>query len=252
MPICSNGHESDMTDYCSTCGVVMSPSGAPEAADPAAVSEPAAAAPEPHVEAPSSAPPAAANGPSCPNCSSSRSEDDVFCENCGFDFLTGTAPEAAPTTSSPSPTSSPDVGTTGPGMSSPAAEKQSFVAVVTCDRGYFDLTAGDSELSYPDPEPDPVRIPLSGELLIGRYSETRGVYPEIDSLATSGDPAVSSRHAIIRIKPDGSAILLDVGSTNGTFLDDDTDPIAQGVEMAVIAGSIVRVGAWTRITVESA
>jgi len=225
MPTCTNGHESDTSDYCSICGI--------------AFGEPDAAPVAPPVTEPPPPVPDRATGPSCTNCDSPRNEEDVFCENCGYDFLTGTAPAPEPVVST-GEASEP---------SAPSGTAPDLEAVVGCDREYFDLMAGDSDLGYPDPEPAEVRIPLTGELLIGRYSQSRGVYPEIDSLATSGDPAVSSRHAMLRLKANGLAIVVDVGSTNGTYLDGATEPIVAGVETELVEGSILRVGAWTRITI---
>ncbi|WP_108718332.1 FHA domain-containing protein [Miniimonas sp. S16] len=76
--VCPNGHLSEATDYCDTCGEpiasVASPSPAPVA--PAA-----------------SAPAGASAGQACPNCGATAAAGALFCENCGYDFTTGTAPQ---------------------------------------------------------------------------------------------------------------------------------------------------------------
>jgi hypothetical protein len=73
--ICPQGHTSQAEDYCDICG---SPIGAASAA--------------PAV--PSPAEPATGGEPrECPHCGSPAAPNALFCENCGYDFTTGTAPQ---------------------------------------------------------------------------------------------------------------------------------------------------------------
>jgi pSer/pThr/pTyr-binding forkhead associated (FHA) protein len=101
----------------------------------------------------------------------------------------------------------------------------------------------------PCPVGSPERIfPLDfAENLIGRRSERRGIYPEID---LSSDPGVSSRHAILYREANGTLTLLDVGSTNGTQL--GGKEIAAGVRTSLQEGNQITVGCWTRLTVRRA
>lgn len=55
---------------------------------------------------------------------------------------------------------------------------------------------------------------------------------------TLGDPAVSSRHASLRYK-DGVFLLTDLDSTNGTFVNDSSEPVAR-VELK--DNDVVRIG----------
>jgi hypothetical protein len=78
MPTCPSGHDSASTDFCDVCGMRMD--------GPAASSSSAPSA------GPAS-PPAAVPGEPCPQCGASRTGQ--FCEVCGFNFASGTAPAAA-------------------------------------------------------------------------------------------------------------------------------------------------------------
>ncbi|MBF4461492.1 MULTISPECIES: FHA domain-containing protein [unclassified Rathayibacter] len=76
---CPEGHTSESGDYCDVCGV------------------PIVSAPAPGP-APTTAIPI---GPSvCPNCSYPHEAEALFCENCGYDFTTGSLPESDPFTES--------------------------------------------------------------------------------------------------------------------------------------------------------
>lgn len=79
--ICPNGHTSQATDYCDTCGEPMTV---------------APVAPASMLSLPPSAAAAALAGPSeCPNCATPAAAGALFCENCGYDFTTGSAPVGA-------------------------------------------------------------------------------------------------------------------------------------------------------------
>jgi len=55
---------------------------------------------------------------------------------------------------------------------------------------------------------------------------------------------------MLRRSGDDSWTINDLGSTNGTLLDDGTDIIAPGTELALSPSSRVFLGAWTLITFE--
>jgi pSer/pThr/pTyr-binding forkhead associated (FHA) protein len=50
---------------------------------------------------------------------------------------------------------------------------------------------------------------------------------------------------------DGSYVLVDPGSTNGTTLNDDLTPIAVNVPVPVADGDRIHVGAWTTLTLRA-
>ncbi|WP_100446808.1 FHA domain-containing protein [Glycomyces xiaoerkulensis] len=127
-----------------------------------------------------------------------------------------------------------------------------WVVAVTADQGYFNKVAasdGASQLQFPS-FAKPRRIPLDrGELTIGRYSSKRGVSPDIDLSGDVADPGVSAQHAKLFAKPDGSWTIMDVGSSNGTFLNGSDEPLAPNVEIQIGDGLYLNIGAWTRLTI---
>ncbi len=230
----------------------------------------------------------------CQNCDVSYGPDDMFCENCGYDFITGSLPVDASGGSSdpssggaPAPSSDPSSGkgaaagaappsilseeskdpdsgaaSTSEAVSGDAAGEQSAAGdpsldvprlrmTIAVDREFFDEVVKDGEIDYPDPVPADQELALAGsELHIGRTSESRAIHPDIDVADLTGDQAVSSRHAVLRVANDGSFTIVDVGSTNGTFLDAvDSEAILHGVPMEVKSGVPIYVGAWTRLTI---
>ena len=216
----------------------------------------------------------------CENCNTAYGPDDMFCENCGYDFITGSLPSDAGTAG---PAPAPQTTPSGPGPDAPpaapsvlspggapgedgrpaavgadaatAGEAAGAVPrmriLVAVDRAFFDEVVNDGEIDFPDPCPPETELNLAGpEVHIGRTSDSRAIHPDIDVAAITGDQAVSSRHAVLRVAEDGGFTIVDVGSTNGTFLDTvDSDPITQGVPVDMAPGTPVYVGAWTRIVI---
>jgi FHA domain-containing protein len=152
--------------------------------------------------------------------------DGRFCERCGHD---STAP--AP---------------------SPAAAPTTWRAVVRADPAWFEVVRrrnGTDPATQELPRHAPERrYVLSGErVTIGRRSRTGGTAPDIDLAGV--DPAVSAAHALLVARPDGGWDVVDLGSTNGTTLAAEEDPIRPHVPVPLADGAVVRLGAWTTITV---
>jgi len=250
---CPQGHVSTWDDFCSVCGNNMDSN---DTSNDAGNDAPTEAAPS-----------ASSAGGNCPNCSNPFGAEDVFCESCGLDFATGTLPGADPEPATPavpeSVSAAAEAEETGTHEQAEAPEAEpvvnaetdgsgALVAVVACDREYFDKIVGSAGLDYPNPEPAPVTIALTGaKILIGRHNQSRGVYPEIDIDSSTNDPAASTRHAMLR-QANGGWTITDLDSTNGTMVDDTTSALAPGEELPVSAGSVIYVGAFTRITLEPA
>jgi len=159
----------------------------------------------------------------CPVCGSPRSGDDRYCEGCGHDFL------APPRTS---------VG---------------WEAIISADRVQFDHFAA-SSIQFPSDFVER-RFELDGPAVrIGRSRGPAGgsnSAPEIDLAGTSEDPGVSRLHAVLERQADGSYAVRDLGSTNGTTVNDDPAPVATDAAKPLADGDRVRVGAWTTITVRA-
>jgi len=136
------------------------------------------------------------------------------------------------------------------GHDSDAPPRATWQAVVRADPAWFEEVcrrngADAAALEFPRHAVDRC-YPLSGErVAIGRHSRSRGTTPEID--LADVDPGVSAVHAVLVTRSDGGWDLVDLGSTNGTTLADG--PIAAHVPVPLADGSVVRLGAWTTITV---
>jgi len=162
--------------------------------------------------------PAARREP-CPACGSRRSGDDRYCESCGYDFL------------------------------APPTAVLAWEAIVTADRTQFDRLAVDG-VSFPVDYRERRFALAYGENRIGRSRGHPGEpAPEIHLAAAPADPGVSRLHAMLERRSDGAIVVRDLGSTNGTMVNDDPVPIAPQTAVALADGDRVRVGAWTTITV---
>jgi hypothetical protein len=218
---CPAGHQSTTGDYCDTCGAgIAPPTGKP--AEPAPTGSEATPAP-PVLR--------------CSNCGADRTPDDLFCEVCGLDFATGKLPAPPPkpkeaAATAPQPAAAP----------SPVAAE--WTAIVEADRAYFEKNQaeGGVTLTFPDGQA-PREVPLAkSEVLVGR-----GGISDID--LNNVDPGVSHRHLRLIRRPDGDGWdVVDDNSANGTWLDENKDPIAPGTPVPLQAGSRIHIGAFTTIT----
>jgi hypothetical protein len=156
----------------------------------------------------------------CPSCGWIRMPGDRFCEQCRLDFSSVTV--------------SPEV-------------TRRWTATIEADRAFYERLAPD-EYTFPAGVPARVVVLEGDEILVGRLSREQQVEPEIDLSGPGGDPAVSRRHARLTREDDGSFSIIDLHSSNGTWLNDDTEPIAPDVPVRLVAGDRVHLGAWTTIT----
>ena len=165
----------------------------------------------------------------CPACGASI--NGRFCESCGYD----TALPAPPKTE----------------VAPSAAETQvEWTAVVTADKEYYKRViarGGPDIVDFPEVFPQR-RITLQDSTLIGRANRRQGVEPGIDLGIHPIDRGVSTQHAVLQIRDSGLTIT-DLGSTNGTSLNDSDDLLGNGVETTLSDGDRIHVGAWTTITV---
>lgn len=200
---------------------------------------------------------------SCDNCGVAHGPDDIFCENCGYDFITGSLPgpneqfaRQAPAQESEDRFGGPLFPDPPPVPGAPASARslaeQVAIGVrveVSVDQAYYASVVSAGELPLPQPIPAPVYLDLTGtEIHIGRVSESRAIHPDIDVAQLTGDPAVSSRHAVVRGASDGTLTVTDVGSTNGTYVGSFTGSgIVIGQPVVIGSGVDVYVGAWTRL-----
>jgi predicted component of type VI protein secretion system len=126
-----------------------------------------------------------------------------------------------------------------------------WTAVVTADRQFYDRVVargGPDTVDFPQFFPER-RITLQRDTaLIGRHNRDQGVTPEIDLGLQPADRGVSTQHAVLRVRDTGLTIT-DLGSTNGTSLNDSEDLLANGEETPLADGDRIHVGAWTTIKI---
>ena len=146
-------------------------------------------------------------------------------------------------------------GSPGPaGGGDPGSRAPVWTAVVTADRAYYERVIAEggpdaASIEFPGYCPER-RFRLSGqEMRIGRRSVSRGLEPEIDLTGPPTDPGVSHLHAVLIAEPDGSWVVLDPGSANGTIVNDGEIP--GGVRVPLHDGDRICVGAWTVLTIRT-
>jgi hypothetical protein len=177
-----------------------------------------------------STPAPAAGVKECPACGAPVS--GRFCEACGHDSA---LPE--PVRRDP--------------VSPPQPAGAVWTVVVAADREFYERVLareGPDTVDFPAYFPER-RITLqSNTAMIGRGNRDQGVQPEIDLGIHPADRGVSSQHAVLRIHDSGLTIT-DIGSTNGTTINDSDDRLGNGEEIPLADGDRIHVGAWTTITV---
>jgi hypothetical protein len=214
---CPKGHASTTDDFCDTCGAKIGGT---------AVFAPPVAAPAGAVATPAATAPASAL---CPNCGTPRAGAGRFCEDCGFDHSTGRVPALAQ-----------------PVTTAPATAQ--WTATIFADREYFTANAIEG-VDFPEQSGERrVTLPAP-QVRIGRKSTSKGTDPEID--LADADPGVSHSHALLTLSVDGVWLVSDLGSTNGTYLNDEPKPLTAGQTRSVGDGDRVHVGAWTTITLHA-
>jgi hypothetical protein len=250
MATCPKGHESTAIDYCDECGAAI---GGAEAATPTVI-------------------PAGTGEQHCPECATARA--GRFCEVCGHDFVAAQLGERPPAgaspTTEPEPTGAsvlppaepePTGASVFPAAGAPAGEGGApagtgWRVVVTADRAYYDRmrAAADpdaAEVAFPAYCPQRRFALQSPHVLIGRQSRSRGIEPDIDLTGPPADPAVSHSHAILVSQPGGGWAVVDLGSANGTYVNDNATPIESNQPVPVADGDRVHVGAWSTLTLHA-
>ena len=225
MPACPAGHDSTSADFCDVCGLAMGG---------------AAAAPTVVTAVPTVA------GENCPECGEPRT--GRFCEGCSYDFVAGAS--HAPVAVAPTPVVAPVPVAPVPVVAG------GWTVVVSADREYFDAVQQQDgpdvpSITFPTYCPDRHFSLGAKEVRIGRMSRSRGLTPEIDLTGPPQDPGVSHLHAVLIAQDDGGWVLVDPGSTNGTTVNDDIEPIDNDVAVPVKDGDRIHVGAWTTITLRA-
>lgn len=234
---CPNGHESNDTEWCDTCGAPIggSPDPAPATAAPSPPPPPTSAAPS-TVAAPNTA-----GGPTvdCPNCGLSNDSDNLFCEQCGYDFTTGQAPPASAVVEPPAESVA------------VVDSKVKWVVVVEVDPVWYALKGSLADQPCPPSSSSTVAL-TQRTALVGRSSQSRDIHPEV---ALEGDTGVSRRHAQL-VRDGDDLVVIDLSSTNGTYVVPagseptyETAAVEPGLSTPLHDGDRVYLGAWSRLTI---
>jgi len=225
--VCPKGDQSDDPEFCSVCGIKMEGS-------------------------PASAPPGVER---CPGCGAERTPGTRFCETCRYDFRTqspGPPPVVAVSEPAPAPVTQEELAVADSDRQATVAPPATRTAATTGQTYWEAIVTVDPSLDVePDPEtPCPVdeperTFPLDlPENLVGRRSTARGIFPQV----ALTDPGVSHRHLMIYRNADGTLVVSDLGSTNGSFLNGSADRLEPGVKTSVVEADKVELGRWTRLT----
>ena len=151
----------------------------------------------------------------CPACGAPRSGNDRYCEGCGYDFV-----------------------------SPPAA---AWDAIVVADQSQFDRNAV-AGVTFPLDYGERRFVLAEGENRIGRSRvPAADDAPEIDLATPPSDPGISRLHAVLERRGDGTCVLRDLGSTNGTAVNDEPAPVAPHTDVPLSDGDTVHLGVWTTI-----
>lgn len=137
----------------------------------------------------------------CPSCGKKHRPGTLFCTECGVYLPTGGALRTEPLPTNELPKSrATSWETIAPDEERREALRSLRILVMESDRQ--------------------VQLPTTPELLLGRLDPAHGIFPDLDLTADGGlEMGVSRRHAKI-IQREGEFFIEDVGSANGTFLND--------------------------------
>jgi len=137
----------------------------------------------------------------CPSCGKKHRPGTLFCTECGVYLPTGGALRTEPLPTNELPKSRATTWeAVAPGEEREAGVKPLRIHILDSDRQ--------------------VQLPATPELLLGRLDTAHGIFPDLDLTADGGlEMGVSRRHAKI-IQRGGEFFVEDVGSANGTFLND--------------------------------
>jgi hypothetical protein len=238
MPICPNGHNSADEEYCEVCGRAMGGSPSPPPA-PSVTREPD---------------PVSSQGATvCPACGTPL--DGRFCESCGHDSLAAPPPAAVapPTPAAPPPA---PTAPSPPATAPPSAAAGSWTATVSADRAYYEsvIAIGGPDaasITFPAYCPDRYFPLRANQVSIGRRSTSRGIHPDIDLTGPPEDPGVSHLHAVLVVGPNGDLSIVDLGSSNGTTVNDSSTSLRANTPHPLSTGDRIHLGAWTTITVRA-
>jgi FHA domain len=193
--------------------------------------------------------------PTCVEGHASSTAD--YCDVCGAPIATTAEPDSSPSAEAKAcpacgmPITGRFCEACGHDSALPEPAPVRWTAVVNADREFYKRVlarGGPDMVEFPQYFPERRIVLQRDTALIGRHNRDQGVEPEIDLGIHPADRGVSTQHAVLRVRDSGLTIT-DLGSTNGTSLNDSEDLLANGEETPLTDGDRIHVGAWTTITV---
>ncbi len=155
----------------------------------------------------------------CSNCKSNQFDGTIFCSECGANLLPARRHETTMSLDQQTP------------QDSFAATQAPFAPIVEQTPGHPAVTLVIMNSGRR------ITLDLSDDLLIGRKDNARGIFPDVDLGLVGGyDAGVSRRHAILSYRKN-VYLIEDLGSANGTFVNDrrlspqTPTPLANGDEL---------------------
>ncbi|MET0702430.1 MAG: FHA domain-containing protein, partial [Mycobacterium sp.] len=127
-----------------------------------------------------------------------------------------------------------------------------WTAIVDADPDFYQRVVargGPDTVEFPQFFPARRIILQRNSTLIGRRNRGQGVEPDIDLGIHPVDRGVSTQHAVLRLRDSGLTVT-DLGSTNGTSLNDSDSLLKMDEEVSLADGDRIHVGAWTTITIK--
>ncbi len=138
----------------------------------------------------------------CPSCGRKHRPGTLFCSECGVYLLTG-----GPLGTEPIPE-----------QDLPAAKAHAWDEDTEQERNGPRNTVLRIKVLSSGRQ---IQLPSEGDVQVGRLDAAHGIFPDIDLTADGGlEGGVSRRHCKIHEK-DGEYFVEDLGSANGTFLDNE-------------------------------
>jgi pSer/pThr/pTyr-binding forkhead associated (FHA) protein len=135
----------------------------------------------------------------CSNCGQENREGMLFCENCGFSLTDAAVGQAT--------------------IATRRMPNDPDESIAKATWGAARFQPGTSVILHIKDAPEPLKITPAGRLIVGRSDANSTVHPDID-LANFGaiEKGVSRQHAAIELSGEETLMVLDVGSSNGTYL----------------------------------
>jgi pSer/pThr/pTyr-binding forkhead associated (FHA) protein len=151
----------------------------------------------------------------CWNCSAQQIDGAIFCSECGASLLDNSPRRETTTSLGQRPGSNP--------LPVEQAAQPPSAQPPSATQGFSLLVAETGQRLWLEAERD---------LLVGRTDESRGIFPQLDLTTIGGyDAGVSRRHAMLSFY-NGTCMVEDLDSANGTFLNDRRLPANQPTRVA--------------------